>query len=169
MSTLFIRPLIALAMLASLSTNAAQPKDALTGSWISDHDRTMDYIQRNVKMEDLAIRFLDTLMGHMTLRFSDGELHLVFPDNEVMVNGELKPFEGFESKSAYTVLYGDEREVVIRSTQPVTGKPNITTYHFDGKDVMWAYQGSSDPGVPDLHIREYFKRTEESHVARVEP
>jgi hypothetical protein len=156
-----MRFLLSFALLASLSANATQPKVVLVGLWKSDHGLTMDFIQRNVKMEDRAYKFLDSLMGKMTFKVTEDELHYEFPDQDVMVNGEKKPFKGFEGTSPYKVLYNDERIVVISSNQPITGKADVTIYHFDSDDVMWTYEGGAVPPVPDLHIREYFRRIDE--------
>ncbi len=157
-----MRLLLAFALLASLNASAAQPKAVLVGLWKSDHDLTMDFIQRNVKMEDRTYKFLDSLMGKMTFKVTDNELHYEFPDHEVMVNGEKKPFKGFDGTSPYKVLYNDERIVVISSNQPITGKVDVTIYHFDSDNVMWTYEGGAEPPVPDLHIREYFRRIDET-------
>lgn len=157
-----MRFLLAFALLASLSASAGQPKAVLVGLWKSDHDLTMGFIQRNVKMEDRAYKFLDSLMGKMTFEVTEDELHYDFPDHEVMVNGEKKPFEGFEGTSPYKVLYNDERIVVISSMQSITGKADVTTYHFDSDKIMWTYEGGAEPPVPDLHIREYFRRIDET-------
>ena len=115
-----------------------------------------------MKMEDRAYKFLDSLIGKMTLEFTEGEVHMKFPDHEAMINGEKKPFEGFDEVSPYKVLYNDERVVVISSIEPITGKTNVSTYHFDSDKIMWAYAGGSEPPVPDLHIREYFRRVDEA-------
>jgi len=157
-----MRLLFAFALLASLSASAVQPKAVLVGLWKSDHDLTMSFIQRNVKMEDQAYKFLNSLMGHMTLKVTEDELHYDFPDHEVMVNSEKKPFEGFNGTSPYKVLYNDDRIVVISLIQPITGKSDVTIYHFDSDKIMWTYEGGAEPPVPDMHIREYFRRIEEA-------
>jgi len=111
------------------------------------------------KLEERQDRFLAAIIGHMTLEFSADELLLRMPDTQVPVGGEIKPFAGFEEKKPYKILHCDSRSVVIESPEPVTGENDVTTYFFVGHDEMWAYIGTNSTHVPDLHFREYFRRT----------
>ncbi len=97
-------------------------------------------------------------MGKMTLEFTKKEIHLRMPDTQVRVQGELKPFAGFEERNPYNVLFCNPRMIVIVAIDTVTREDGVATYFFVGPDAMWVYGGTNNPKVPDLHIREYFKR-----------
>ena len=131
---------------------------SLIGTWQSDAAETMAFNRVKAKLEERQDHFLDSLMGRMTLEFTDKELHLRMPDTLVSVKGELKPFSGFEERNPYKVLFCNDRMAVIETAEAVTGASSVTTYFFVGSNSMWAYVGTNSPKVPDLHIREYFKR-----------
>ncbi len=48
--------------------------------------------------------------------------------------------------------------IVVSGKDPVAGRPTVTTYNFDGPDIMWIYTGGADKAAPDSHFREYFRR-----------
>lgn len=131
---------------------------SLAGTWQSDAAATMSFNRANAKLEERQERFLASLMGKMTLEFTDKQLHLHMPDTQVTVKGEPTPFAGFEEQNPYKVLFCNERMVVIETPETVTGERSVTTYFFVNSDSMWAYVGSNNPKMPDLHIREYFTR-----------
>lgn len=131
---------------------------SLVGAWQSDASVTMSFNRANAKLEERQERFLTSLMGKMTLEFTDKQLDLRMPDTQVLVEGELRPSAGFEERTPYTVLFCNERLVVIKTLEAATGESSVTTYFFVNADSMWAYVGSNDPKIPDLHIREYFTR-----------
>ncbi|GAB3092379.1 hypothetical protein GCM10027159_06990 [Lysobacter terrae] len=118
----------------------------------------MAFARDNAKLQPQQESFLTALMGHMTMEFGDGKVELRFPDLQVPVKGELKPFAGFEEKGSYDVLFCNDRMAVIRSTLD-NGEDDVGIYYFVGPDEMWTYLGSNKPAVPDLHLREYFRRT----------
>lgn len=99
-----------------------------------------------------------SLLGKMTLEFTKHELRLRMPDTQVSVKGELEPFAGFEERTPYKTLFCDERLVVIEAKKTAAEEKGVTTYFFVGPDAMWIYGGTNDPKIPDLHIREYFRR-----------
>ena len=131
---------------------------SLVGTWQSDATATMSFNRANARLEERQERFLASLMGKMTLEFTDKQLHLRMPDTQVTVKGELRPFAGFEERNLYKILFCNERMVVIETPEAVTGESSVTTYFFVNSDSMWAYVGSNSPKMPDLHIREYFTR-----------
>jgi hypothetical protein len=77
----------------------------LAGTWKSDKDMSMAFLRENSKVRPEAEAFLDVLLGHFTLTFSDGELHEVLPDIDVPVSGEIKRFTGSDDRKAYDVLF----------------------------------------------------------------
>lgn len=133
---------------------------SLVGIWQSDATATMSFNRANARLVERQDRFLGGLMGKMTLEFTDKQLRLHMPDTEVAVGSERRPFAGFEEQKPYKVLFCNERMVVIESAEFGTGESGVSTYFLIGADAMWAYVGSNNPKVPDLHIREYFKRVE---------
>jgi hypothetical protein len=131
---------------------------SLIGTWQSDAAATMSYNRANAKLEERQDSFLASLMGKVTLEFTDKQLHLRMPDTQVDVKGELKAFAGFEERNPYKILFCNERMVVVETAEAVTDESSVTTYFFVGTDAMWIYAGTNSPKIPDLHIREYFKR-----------
>jgi hypothetical protein len=150
---------LALLALALAAPQASAECGQLLGTWQSDHERTMTFNRTYSKLEERQDRFLAAIIGHMTMEFSADELLLRMPDTQVTVGGEIKPFFGFEHNKPYKILHCDSRSVVIESPEPVTGENGVTTYFFVGHDEMWAYIGTNSTRVPDLHFREYFRRT----------
>lgn len=136
---------------------ASACESSISGAWVSDGPRTMDFARDNTKLEPRQESFLAALMGNMTIEFDGKQMHLRMPDLKVPVNGELRSFAGFDEQKSYEVLFSNCRTVVIASTDP-GGKVDVSTYYFEGTDEMWVYTGSNAPAVPDLHMREYFRR-----------
>ncbi|TKR30682.1 hypothetical protein FCE95_11290 [Luteimonas gilva] len=133
-------------------------ENQLIGTWQSDADATMSFNRAHAKLEKRQDDFLASLIGKMTLEFTRGELHLRMPETEVRVQGKLKPFDSFEERKPYRTLFCSQRMAVIETKQTATEEKGVTTYFFIGPDAMWVYGGTNDPKVPDLHIREYFRR-----------
>jgi len=146
----------ALAIVAPGTSIACQLE--LDGRWRSDHDMTMRFNREHVRLEPKTDAFLDALFGNMTLEFKAGELHLRMPDLEVPSNGAIVNFAGFEERKPYETLLCNDIEVVTRSPPQRADRVVATTYYFVAPDVFWVYAGSTDPMLPDLHIREYFRR-----------
>ena len=130
----------------------------LIGTWKSDGKTSMAFIRDNTKLQPETDAFLAALLGHMTLSFTATELHLVMPDVEVPVSGQLRPFAGFEERKPYKVLFCSESMIVWSSKRPFGDEDSATVFQFVGLDTVWVYTGSVEPGVPDLHAREYFQR-----------
>lgn len=131
---------------------------SLVGTWKSDGPTTMAFLRDNAKLQPKTMEFLEALMGHMTLTFSDSELHQVMPDIEVPVDGELRPFSGSDERKPYKLLFCGESTIVWSARRPFGSADGATTFNFVGPDTVWVYTGSTEPGVPDLHAREYFQR-----------
>ena len=109
-------------------------------------------------MEQKQIDFLASLFGHMTIRFTPSELVTHMPDISVSVAGEQRPFKGIDSSRPYRVLFCDQYQVVVEARQLFSEAPGVTTYYVASSDLLWVYSGSTDPSVPDTHVREYFRR-----------
>ncbi len=135
-------------------------ENLLVGTWRSDAAATMSFNRAHARLEERQDRFLASLMGKMTLEFTDEELHLLVPETRVAVQDETKSFAGYEERKPYKVLFCNACMAVIETTEAVTGEEGVTTYFFVGDDSMWTYVGTNSPKVPDLHIREYFKRVQ---------
>ena len=130
----------------------------IEGKWRSEKAETMRFNREYARLQPKADSFLDALMGNMTLEFGDGEIQLRMPDLNVPVNGSPVAFAGFEERKPYTLLLCNDLGVVISSPETGSGRMLATTYYFVGPDLFWVYAGSNDPKMPDLHIREYFRR-----------
>lgn len=149
-----VLPLIVL----SLSPTLMACDTSLIGTWQSDATATMSFNRNYAKLEERQDGFLVSLMGKMTMEFTDKQIYLRMPDTQVDVKGKLTPFAGFEERNPYKVLFCNERMVVVETAEAVTGERSAITYFLVGTDAMWVYAGTNSPKVPDLHIREYFKR-----------
>ena len=130
----------------------------LLGTWESDGEKSMKFIKSNANLRPKTEAFLGALLGHMTLTFTEGELHSVMPDVDVPVNGQLKHFAGFEERKPYKVLFCNESTIVWSARRPFGKEDDATTFRFVGPDTIWIYMGSTVAGVPDLNAREYFQR-----------
>jgi hypothetical protein len=152
------------AALLFAGTATACPPDCasrLTGQWQSDANASMAYNRANAKLAPKQDEFLASLIGKMTLTFDGDNVREAMPDTQVNVNGKTIPFAGFNSTNRYKVLFCSPRMVVVQSPEPVSGEETAATMYFVGNDEMWVYVGNNDPAVPDLHVREYFKRITE--------
>lgn len=130
----------------------------LSGIWKSDNSKSMAYIRANAHIQAKTDAFLDALLGKMTLTFTGSELHVVMPDTRVPVSGELRPFAGFEEKKPYKVLFCSAAMIVWSAERSFGKGDEATTFNFETPDLVWIYNGSSVPGTPDIHTREYFRR-----------
>jgi hypothetical protein len=154
-----MKPILLLLIAAFLSPTLQACENSLIGTWQSDADRTRSFNRSHARLEERQEKFLASLMGKLTLEFTLEELHLRMPDTQVRVQGELKAFAGFEERKPYKVLFCSPRMAVIHVADPEM-EDRVTTYFFVGHDAMWTYGGTNSPNIPDLHIREYFKRVE---------
>lgn len=118
----------------------------------------MAFARDNSKLEPKADAFLAALLGHMTLTFKAGEVLTVMPDIEVPVFGKPKPFAGFTERKPYQVLLCNSSAIVWSSSRAFSDELAPTTFNFVNRDTVWVYAGGTDSKVPDLHIREYFRR-----------
>lgn len=147
---------IALALLTVLDAQGCEYD--LTGTWKSDGAMSMAFARENSKLQPKTGAFLHALLGHMTLTFRRGAVHVEMPDIEVPVAGKPKPFAGFSENSPYEVLLCNKSVIVWKSRRPFDGEVAATTFNFVDRGTVWVYPGGTDPKVPDLHIREYFRR-----------
>lgn len=130
----------------------------LTGTWKSDKGVSMTFIRESSKLLPKTETFLESLLGNMTLTFTETDLLLVMPDINVSVAGELRPFAGFQERKPFKVLFCSTDMIVFSARHPFSQKDVATTFNFEGPDIVWVYLGSTIPGAPNLHIREYFQR-----------
>jgi hypothetical protein len=118
----------------------------------------MAFVKEHSKIQQKTEDFLQAMVGHMTLTFSESELHLVMPNIQVPVAGHLRPFAGSEERKPYKVLFCNESMVVWSAKRSFGTTNTATTFNFVGPNTVWVYTGSTEPGMPDLHAREYFQR-----------
>jgi hypothetical protein len=143
--------LIALFAVFVCATASADP--SLIGSWKSSHDLSMAFIRDNVRLQAKTERFLDQLLGNMTLHFDAQTISNDFPDIMVDdIKGVPHQMEGFRDQVPYKALFSNDRMVVVQTEE-------VTIYHFVDDDTMWVYCCAISDTIPlDLHIREYFVR-----------
>jgi hypothetical protein len=131
---------------------------SLVGTWKSDAETSMRFNRVRAKLSPAEDDFLVTLMGKMTKEFDGDTVRLRMPAVDMRVGDAMRRSDAFEESATYDVLLCDSRKIVIRTKDDKTGVVHVGTYHIVDKDLMWAYGGNTDPEVPDLHIREYFRR-----------
>lgn len=153
-----MKKLLAYALLSMLCGGVTACDLSLLGTWKSDGPTTMAFLRENAKLDPRAMEFLEALMGHMTLTFSDSELHQFMPDIEVPIDRELRPFAGSDERKPYRLLFCGESTIVWSARRSFGSADGAMTFNFVGPDTVWVYTGSTEPGVPDLHAREYFRR-----------
>ncbi|MDR3351451.1 MAG: hypothetical protein LBO00_00195 [Zoogloeaceae bacterium] len=141
---------------ASASVAAAPP---LIGDWQSSRELTMSFIENHVRLKAETESFLRQLSGHMTLRFDAEYVTLDLPDLTIEINGKKHPMTGFREKSRYKVLFSSDTKIVIQSEVPSSQQETVQIFYFVDDKTMWVYGGNNDPGLPDIHYREYFVRT----------
>ena len=146
------------ALMSILVTVVVQANPSLVGTWMSSHDLTMAFADKHAKLEERTERFLDQIMGHLTLRFDDKYVASEMPDWDVEISGKWRHMTGFRETTEYKILFSNDNVIVVKGRQQVTGKEVVTVYNFVDKDTMWVYQDSADKNIPDLNIREYFVR-----------
>jgi hypothetical protein len=130
----------------------------LSGTWKSDSDASMVFNRANAKLQPKTDAFLASLLGHMTLTFTNEELHEVMPDIEVPVSGNLRPFAGADTRKPYSILFCNASMIIWSAKQSFGEGDEATTFNFIDAETFWIYTGSSKPKLPDLHAREYFRR-----------
>jgi hypothetical protein len=130
----------------------------LLGVWQSDGERTMAFNRARAKLQPRQDAFLATIVGKMTQEFDGRSVRSRMPDIEAEVDGKATKLFGIDTQSTYDVLFCDARMVVLKGTDAKTKKVRASVYHVVDKDLMWMYAGTNEAGIPDMHIREYFKR-----------
>ncbi len=148
----------ALFLLALFGPLCAYADPELKGVWRSDHDLTMAFLRKNVKMPPKTEEFLDQLMGHLTLTITADKMVSTMPDLDVKSGDKIHHMEGFRFESAYKIVYSSQNVIVETDTEPFTGKQTVTILNFVEPDVMWMYTGGADKSFPEMHLREYFRR-----------
>lgn len=149
----------------STAVSAAPP---LIGKWQSDRERTMSFIKQNMRLEKKTFKFLAEMMGRLSLTFTSDRLSVSIPNWDVEINGKIHHMTGLEDESPYSVLFSNENLIVLKSVDPVTRKPMVSVYNFDGPDLMWVYTGGADKALPDFHSREYFRRVNQDSLVQPE-
>jgi hypothetical protein len=150
---------LALVLTVVFSANYAQGCERdLLGTWKSDNVASMSFNRANAKLQPKTDAFLAALLGHMTLTFTRNELHEVMPDIEVPVSGHPGPFAGSDKRKSYNVLFCDASMIVWSAKRSFGEGEEATTFNFVDADTFWIYTGSTEPKLPDLHAREYFRR-----------
>ncbi|MEY4562805.1 MAG: hypothetical protein RLZZ618_2082 [Pseudomonadota bacterium] len=145
----------ALLFAGCLSVAHADP--SLLGKWKSSHELTMKFNKAHVILEERQLKFLDQMMGRMTLTFA-GRSVVSHMDSFMITSmaGKTSKFEGHSTTSAYRLVASTDTEVAVTGLSAFTAKRQITVHHFVDDDTMWVYVGGEM--FPDLHIREYFVR-----------
>lgn len=149
--------LIAAGLSQSLSA-AACPLE-LRGTWKSDRPLSMAFASSNSKLAPRTEAFMSALFGHMTLTFDEHELHAVMPEITVPSGGEMGRFAGSEERKPYSVLFCNDYSIVWSANRPFGSEPVAYTFNFVDPDTFWVYTGGTDPTLPDLHAREFFRRS----------
>ena len=146
------------ALISTIAMATAQASPSLVGTWISSHDLTMAFAHKHAKLEERTERFLDQIMGRLTLRFDGRHVTSEMPDWDAHLGNGSPHLEGFRETNDYEILFTGDHVAVVKTKQKATGKEVVTIYNFIDKDTIWVYQDGADKITPDLNIREYFVR-----------
>lgn len=144
--------------LALPSLPASACENRLDGSWQSDGAATMAFVHSKAKLEQRSEDFLRTITGHMRLTFGKGEVHTVMPDLQATVAGKTQTFAGTDQRHPWRMLFCNEHTTVWTSRKLFGEGDQAWTFHFVDADTFWVYGGSTEAAMPDLHIREFFRR-----------
>ena len=153
-----MKAFVALFLLASLATSAAQTAPRLEGTWKSDRALTMTFARQRNKLEAKTESLWSEMVGKMTLTISDKEIRSEMAGWDVPIEGKPYHMEGFSGSSSYKIVFSDKSVIVAISKNPATGASEATTYNFVGPDTFWVYTGRGDDESPGSHLREYFRR-----------
>ena len=145
-------------ILLFFSVDSIAANSSLIGEWRSDRELTMSFIKKNLKLEAKREKFLEDIMGRLSITFDKHNVISVLPDHEVIIEGKKYNMAGFTEKSIYTIIASNKNVVVVSEKENVSGKQVFTSYNFVSADVMWVYTGGADRTLPDSHYREYFRR-----------
>ncbi len=155
--------LATVALLLASSVALAQP--SLRGTWASDAERSTAFNRQFAHLEERTQLFLQQILGRATVEFTPTHVVLNMPDVETTSpDGKKSVPKGFSERRRYRIVSTTPTQVVVETTQPITGARVATVYTFDGPDVVWVYLAS--PGFDRLHAREYFSRVARSTQPR---
>ena len=93
-----MKSLLSFVILVAIQSSSFACERSLVGTWKSDGQATMTFVKEHSKIQQKTEDFLQAMVGHMTLTFSESELHLVMPNIQVPVAGHLRPFAGSEER-----------------------------------------------------------------------
>ena len=130
----------------------------LEGTWRSDHDWTMAYLDRNVKMGERQREGVDQMMGRLVVTFDGETASAKMAAWTVALDGEAHRMPGVDERMPYETLHCNDKVVVTRSMTSIAGREHVVVHNFDSADVMWVYVGGADSELPDSSFREYFRR-----------
>lgn len=150
---------IGLFFLSTSCAHASNCESRIEGTWKSDGQTSMTYLREHATVLPKADRFLESLLGKMTLTFAHGELRTHMPDTTANVNGKLTPFVGIDMRKPYHIVFCDEDTIAFASQSIDSDKDKLAVFHFVSPDTFWVYMGSTDPRIPDINSREFFQRT----------
>ena len=130
----------------------------LDGTWKSDRDLTMAYLDGYVKLGERQREGVNQLMGRLVVTFDGRTSTSVIPAWTIEVGGEKREMHAFQDVATYETLHCNDKAVVTRSRKSIYGREQVTIFNFDRPDEMWVYVGGADSELPDSSFREYFRR-----------
>lgn len=160
-----------LSMLVSGSLAAECPcAKRLLGTWQSDRKQTMAFNEANAKLSPEQTRFRSELLGKLRLTYTKSDVVVRMPDTLVTgQDGKIRPFEAFEDRSKYEIVYCDPYMVITRSvlvtdaadegdSDEADRHPLVTVLNMVDDEHFWVYEGRTDSSHVDRHTREYFTK-----------
>ncbi len=118
----------------------------------------MKYIRENIKPDDKTDKFLDEMMGHLTLTFTKDHVKADLPEWDAHIQGKTFHMAGSHEDAPYAVVSVGAHVVSVSSTDQATGKSTMTTYNFDSDDTLWIAADGAATALPIPKYREYFVR-----------
>lgn len=147
--------LVALTLAAAAHAAKADPR--LLGTWRSDREASLAFAAGHPGLSEPTRRFLEQLLGHLTLTFTASHLASRLPDVPMTsATGTVSSLAGFSERHPYQVLGATATQVTVSTVEPVSGLPRVMVFHFQTAGAMWVELPG--PPMPVDGLREYFVR-----------
>ena len=130
----------------------------LSGTWKSDNELTMRYVDHNVKLPEKTRSFVSQLMGRMTATFGVDEVTYRADAWTANVEGKKHKMDELDASVPFRIIHCNDKVVVTTTNSLISGREQVVVYNFDSSDTMWVNVGGADSELPNSALREYFSR-----------
>ena len=109
----------------------------LIGRWISDKEKTMEWIDRNRKLPEKVYNLLDNILGKLIV--------------EIQKDKIITNYEGTTDEDEVFIIDEDHNSLAVWYYDSITDEYEIQLIRYENENLYSVY-------VEKLEIREYFKR-----------